>query len=162
MQALNMVRQRTGLRFRYVICGKAIDVAYVERIKQEVASTPDCFLYLGEISRADLRRLYSRSRLMVLGAQEERNKIEGYGLVINEAGAQQCPSIATRVGGISDAIIDGQTGLLCDPRDAQTFSDSIERLLVDQGLYEKLALGAHEYAERLTWERTAHATIAEL
>lgn len=69
----------------------------------------------GRVSDADIRRLYRRSACHLLLAQPEPGRIEGFGLVLLEAAAQHCPSVATRVGGIPEAM--GPTGVLVDPGD---------------------------------------------
>jgi glycosyltransferase involved in cell wall biosynthesis len=160
MQALRQMAERSDIDFRYVICGKAVYPDYSEKVLAEVAAFPKRFLYVGPLSKDDVRRLYARASVMVLAAQDEPGFIEGFGLVITEAGAQKCPSVATRVGGIVDAVLDGKTGLLCDPEDVGGISASIERLLQDQHLRQKLGASAHDYAASLTWEETARRTLA--
>jgi glycosyltransferase involved in cell wall biosynthesis len=50
---------------------------------------------------------------------------------IVEAMAAAKPVVATRVGGIVDAVVDGDTGLLVPPRDPTALAAAIERLLID-------------------------------
>jgi glycosyltransferase involved in cell wall biosynthesis len=53
---------------------------------------------------------------------------------IVEAMAAGKPVVATRVGGIVDAVVDGQTGLLVAPRQPAALAGAIERLLIDPAL----------------------------
>ena len=48
---------------------------------------------------------------------------EGFGLVVTEALWQGAPVIGSRVGGIKEQVIDGQTGYLVDPLDVETIAD---------------------------------------
>jgi glycosyltransferase involved in cell wall biosynthesis len=53
---------------------------------------------------------------------------EGFGSVIIEAAACGIPSIAYRIDGVIDAIVDGHTGVLVKERDVRGFSDAMRRL----------------------------------
>ena len=53
---------------------------------------------------------------------------EGFGSVIIEASACGIPSIAYRIDGVIDAIVDGRTGLFVDKGDVQCLSDVMNRL----------------------------------
>jgi trehalose synthase len=54
---------------------------------------------------------------------------EGFGLVVSEALWQGTPVIGSRVGGISQQVLDGQTGYLVDPQDVEAVAASMARLL---------------------------------
>jgi len=59
---------------------------------------------------------------------------EGFGVVIIEAAAMGIPAIGSKIYGVSDAIIDGQTGLLFDCRNAKQLQACIEKLSSDPEL----------------------------
>jgi len=63
---------------------------------------------------------------------------EGFGTVVIEAAAMGVPAIASRIYGLTDAVVDGQTGLLCPAGDANALAEAIERML-DPSLRENLA-----------------------
>ncbi len=64
---------------------------------------------------------------------------EGFGLVIVEAMAQGTPVIATEVGGVTEIIVDQDTGLLHRPADDADLAAKILTLLSDKALAERLA-----------------------
>ncbi len=51
---------------------------------------------------------------------------EGFGLVAIEASAMQVPVVATNVSGVTDAVVDGQTGVLIPPADAPALEQVLE------------------------------------
>lgn len=59
---------------------------------------------------------------------------EGFPNVVLEAGAMELPVVTTRVPGCEEAVVDGETGLLVPPRDAQALGDAIRRYLSDPAL----------------------------
>ncbi|BCO29313.1 D-inositol-3-phosphate glycosyltransferase [Rhodoferax lithotrophicus] len=59
---------------------------------------------------------------------------EGFGTVVIEAASMGVPTVGTRIYGLTDAVEDGQTGLLVEPRDADKLADSLLNLLNDTSL----------------------------
>ncbi|MEX0673512.1 MAG: glycosyltransferase, partial [Gaiellaceae bacterium] len=55
-------------------------------------------------------------------------------MVAREAMAHGRAVVATSVGGLADAIVDGETGLLVPPRDPAALRAALVRLLEDPGL----------------------------
>ncbi len=71
---------------------------------------------------------------------------EGFGSVLIEAAACGIPSIAYRIDGVIDAIVDGQTGILVDKADVHALSDAMIRLGENQNMRKVLAEAAHQRA----------------
>lgn len=69
---------------------------------------------------------------------------EGFGTVLIEGAAAGLPAVASRIYGIEDAVIDGQTGLLHPPGDTEAIAATIERLLNNPELRMQLAVGARQ------------------
>lgn len=85
---------------------------------------------------------------------------EGWGMTVTEAGACGTPSVATRIGGHEDAVVDGQSGLLVDR--AVELRNALDTVLRDEVLRRRLGAGALEHAARFTWDATARGTLAAL
>lgn len=69
---------------------------------------------------------------------------EGFGLVFIEAGYCSKATVTTRVGGIPDIVIDGETGLLCAPSHPDQLADNILKLLKHPGLAKKMGQNARK------------------
>ncbi|HSC21454.1 MAG TPA: glycosyltransferase, partial [Solirubrobacterales bacterium] len=62
----------------------------------------------------------------------QKSLAEGFGLTVAEAMWKARPLVASRVGGIQDQVVDGETGILVDdPRDLRAFAAAIEELTGD-------------------------------
>ena len=72
---------------------------------------------------------------------------EGFPISILEASAAGIPSIGTNIYGISDAIIDGSTGILVEPRNPSALADAITYLYQDSD--ESVRLGKNAYDRAL-------------
>jgi glycosyltransferase involved in cell wall biosynthesis len=73
---------------------------------------------------------------------------EGFGLTVVEAAACGTPSIGTRIHGLTDAIIDRETGLLVPPRDAKALARSMMELVSDPQLRRRLGSSAMHRVRR--------------
>jgi glycosyltransferase involved in cell wall biosynthesis len=74
-------------------------------------------------------------------------KPEPFGLVTVEAMTQGCAVIATNHGGTCELIQEGVTGMLVPPADPKSLAASIELLLTDEVLREKMGQAAAVYAQ---------------
>jgi len=70
-------------------------------------------------------------------------------MVIYEAGATGRPVLASRIGGIPELVVEGQTGLLFGPGSADELSRQMARLYGDQELCRRLGNGARRHIEHV-------------
>lgn len=83
---------------------------------------------------------------------------EAFGLVFCEAGYTGLPSVATRVEGIPDVVLDGKTGLLVPPRRPELFAAAVLKLAKDRKMQVQMGREAHKYiAENFNLERFSQA-----
>jgi phosphatidylinositol alpha-1,6-mannosyltransferase len=109
----------------------------------------------GTVSGSRLHEHFRHAAVFVLTPQQDGLSFEGFGLVYLEAGAFGLPVVATRSGGVADAVLDGKTGFLVDPQDVDAISLAIAHLLSDPDLARRMGQANREWAETLTWERNA-------
>ncbi len=74
---------------------------------------------------------------------------EGFGSVVVEAAAMGVPTVATRVVGIVDSVVENETGLLVPPKDANALAEALARLLGNPQLRRELGLAAQARARAL-------------
>ena len=96
---------------------------------------------LGSSSDEELIKLYQACDLVVLPALDTKDDVEGFGIVALEAAAAGKPVVATRVGGIPDAVEDGRSGILVEPQEYDALSQAVISLLQDRD--RSLSLGAY-------------------
>jgi phosphatidylinositol alpha-1,6-mannosyltransferase len=97
-------------------------------------------------------------------ASEDRGtgSVEGFGIVYLEAAACEVPSVAGATGGVADAVVDGETGLLVDPLDEAALADALVRLLGDPALRERLGRqGRRRILEEFSWARLGEIVARE-
>jgi trehalose synthase len=80
----------------------------------------------------------------------QKSLVEGFGLTVTEPMWKARPVLASRVGGIKDQIVDGESGvLLDDPYDLDGFATQLDGLLRDGDRAERLGNSAHERVREL-------------
>ena len=107
---------------------------------------------VGEVADSELGKYYEGAELFALTSMPYKKSVEGYGLVYLEAGHYGLPSIAHRIGGVPEVVIDGKTGLLADPGDRATLVEALRKLIEDPALRKSLGEQAHQYAHRRSWK----------
>ncbi len=109
--------------------------------------------FLGRLDDQELTEIYQAADLLVLPVLPMKDDVEGFGIVLLEAAAAGKPVVATRVGGIPDAVEDGQSGLLMNPGDYESLSVTVVRLLGnDRARREMGECGRARAQEKFRWE----------
>jgi glycosyltransferase involved in cell wall biosynthesis len=79
---------------------------------------------------------------------------EGTPVSLIEAQAANKPIVSTRVGGIADIVIEGQTALLAGVQEAETFSRHLLQVVEDDELRKRLSEKSHEHVlQRFSYQR---------
>jgi len=71
---------------------------------------------------------------------------ETFGLAALEAMACDVPVVASRVGGLPELVVDGETGFLCELDDLDAFTERTKQLLTDAELHHRMSEGARTRA----------------
>ncbi|TCO33260.1 D-inositol-3-phosphate glycosyltransferase [Kribbella steppae] len=85
---------------------------------------------------------------------------ESFGLVALEAQACGTPVVAAAVGGLTTAVVDGQTGLLVPGHSVDDFADALTRIATDPLTRESMGRAAVKHAQGFGWDLTAKKTLA--
>ncbi len=87
--------------------------------------------------------------------------LEAFSLALAEAAAAGLPVVASRIGGIPEVVLDGETGLLVPPANRAAFLAAATRLLADPALSGRLGTAAADRAARVfPLERMITDTLA--
>ena len=91
----------------------------------------------------DVADMLARADIFVLSSTSE-----GLPLSILEAMVAGLPVVASSVGGVPEAVEEGETGLLVPPRDPVRLAAALERLLVDPALRRRLGANGRDPRSR--------------
>jgi glycosyltransferase involved in cell wall biosynthesis len=91
---------------------------------------------------------------------DKRGDTEGLGVVLLEAMSYRVPVIGSAIGGITDIIADGETGLLVPPEDSAAIAAAVQRIAGDPALAERLAdAGSRRVREQFGWDAITAAWL---
>lgn len=107
----------------------------------------DRVVFTGFVTDREVSLLYSRCDIYVSPSSEVDRDVEGFGIALAEASAHGKPVIAGQSGGVKDAVLDGETGLLIDKPDVEKLIDYIARLLDDKSLRDRLGRAGQKFVE---------------
>ena len=102
--------------------------------------------FLGLVSRARLLTLFAACDVFLLPGREVQGSAEGFGIVFLEAALAGKPSVAGRVGGAREAVVDGETGLLVNGESASEIAQAASLLLADPAYAQRLGAAARRRA----------------
>jgi glycosyltransferase involved in cell wall biosynthesis len=131
---------RVDVPFCAAIVGDGPDRPLVEAAIAEAGLSGSIEL-LGE--RDDVASQLAQSDVFVLSSRSE-----GMPISVLEAMAAGLPVVASAVGGVPELVVDGETGVLVPPDDADALADALRRVLDDDALRHRLGDGARRRAAK--------------
>ena len=105
--------------------------------------------FLGALPHADALSHMRRAAMLVLpSVHTPTGRVEGLGMVLLEAAATGVPVVASRVGGIPEGVLDGQTGVLVPERDAEALYVGMAGLLDQPDTRRRMGAAARILVEQ--------------
>lgn len=155
LKALQALPPDLAARTEYWIAGSTSKSRY-ERILRETAAIPGLTVrFLGNLPDDELDRVYTRADVFALTSIDHGHSVEGFGLVYLEASAHGLPVVAHRVGGVAEAVVEGETGFLIAPDQPAALTEAFRRLLTDSTLRRRMGEAGRAWARSTTWEQAA-------
>lgn len=88
------------------------------------------------------------------------SRYEELGSVLLEAMAAALPVVATRVGGIPSAVVDGETGFLVSANDPGAMAAALDNVLRDEELRKRMGAAARRRAAAFSWKNLARRVVS--
>lgn len=141
-----------GLHLLVVGDGAALNTLTAKDEKDTVSNRVHL---VGRRPHSEIPRWLSAGDILVLPSWRE-----GLPNVVVEAMACSRPVVATKVGGIPEAIEHGKTGVLIEKGDVRALTHAIVQLISNPAERERMGqAGRREAEERFTWKKNAEKTI---
>jgi phosphatidylinositol alpha-1,6-mannosyltransferase len=106
--------------------------------------------FLGRCDDASLSAAYQAANIHVFPVLELPGDVEGFGMVALESAAHGLLTIAFSVGGVSDAVLHGQTGILIEPGNYFALAEAVNRQLASSRENDAV-VACREFAAGKTW-----------
>ncbi len=151
--------------FRWVVVGGGADLDFY-RDRAHEAGASSHLSFVGAVEDACLADAYAACDIFCLLSREEQSArgllAEGYGIVFLEAASFSKAAVGLRRGGVPDAVIHEQTGILVDVDDAEAIADEISRLIDDPDERKRLSHNAYERAMGVVSWSAARQRLREM
>lgn len=138
------------------ICGQGDDRPRLERLAVELG-LGDAVRFLGFVSEEEKQRLLRRAWAVVFPSPKE-----GWGITNVEAAACGTPALASDSPGLRESVQNRVTGYLVPHGDWRALADRMLALAADPTLVERLGRAARVFAEGLSWDSAARATLEHI
>ncbi len=133
VQAFSTVRGAVKL---WIAGDESFDPAYVGQLRTQA---PPNLRFLGHLQREQVWEVLSQVDAVVVPSLWH----ETFSLIVHEAFAAGVPVVASRLGALTEAVRDGQDGLLVSPGDVVAWSTALQRLVDEPDLRTRLRANVH-------------------
>ncbi len=139
-----------------VLCASSPDTPELEReVREKVQQNPNVKWINEMVPKSEVIQLYSHAEAFICPSI-----YEPFGIINLEAMACKAPVIASRVGGIKEVVIDGETGFLVPPDDPDELARKIRFTLDNKDLVTKFKENGRKRVEQhFSWESIAKRTV---
>ena len=103
--------------------------------------------FMGYLRGERLSQAYASADIFVFPS-----RLETYGLVVIEAMAAGLPVVASRVGGVSEIVNEGETGYTFETGDTRALTEGIGKIAGNRDIMRAMGAQARAYAETQSWE----------
>lgn len=148
IKALNLIKEKYNIDFIYYLAGKGSEK---KRIMRELKKAKFEWKYFEEISEVNkINKFYPSLDVFVMPPLVLPDDVEGFGIVYLEANAYGIPVVASRTGGVSDAVKEGTSGVFADPTSPEDIALKILETLNNKDKYYK---SSRNWAKRFDVKR---------
>jgi colanic acid/amylovoran biosynthesis glycosyltransferase len=158
IEACRLLRDR-GVDFELHLVGEGEDREKLEEIVRGY-HLEQYILFCGSMPHAQLVKVLQQMDLMTLpSVLDKLGRREGIPVALMEGMAMGLPVVSSRLSGIPELVLDGETGYLVEPRDTEGIADAIEKLYRDPELRSRFGNAGRQ---RIIDEFELHKNVEKL
>lgn len=131
----------------YLIIGEGMEEERLEILTKDLG-LEEFVKFAGYVEPDEISPYFNICDVFIMLSIKIGYEYESFGIVFLEANACSKPVIASNIGDVEEAVIDGVTGLLVDPHDVDEIARAIIRLLTDREYAQKLGASGRRRVER--------------
>ena len=149
-ESINNVNRLYPKKSEFVIVG---DGPYTNEMKKDL---PENVHFTGYKKGKELHEIYATCDAFVFPSSTET-----FGNVVLEAMASGLPVIAVNSGGVKDSVKDGYNGIMCEPRDAGSFTKGVGAFIENPGLFDVMGKNARDFALTKSWDSIFSTLVSD-
>jgi glycosyltransferase involved in cell wall biosynthesis len=113
--------------YLYIIAGRGPEFEPIHH-KVKERGLQNQVVMIGKVSEKVRRLIYNAADVFIMPNITVEHDVEGFGIVVIEAGSCGLPVIASKIQGLKDAVIENRTGYLIEEGDTTGFLDRIRSI----------------------------------
>jgi len=144
---------KPALNIKYVLIGDGQKTQYLKNLTKQL-NLESQIEFLGSCDLEKRNKFYKLSDIFLMPVETTINRIEGFGIVFLEVNYYNVPVIGTATGGILEAIVDGETGLLIKTNDLNDLVEKILYLYENENVRKKMGEKGHNRViNEYSWQK---------
>ncbi len=152
IQAMKIVAERNH-RVRLFVVGEGPEEEKLRKLTKEL-NLELKVNFVGQVVHEKVPEYLIAADVLVLPSLSE-----GFPVVLPEAMACGLPIVAARVGGVPEIVIDGENGLLVDPRKPEQVAEAVLKILENYDLATKMSANNIASVRQYSWKTTAEKLV---
>jgi glycosyltransferase involved in cell wall biosynthesis len=123
---------------------------YIEHLRKQISGPLEGRVFIGsEVPHDKVKSILHSAAMLV-----QPSLVETFGMPVAEAMACSLPVVASRIGGLPEIVVNGQTGLLVQPDNPQQLAEAILQLIQNSELSRTMGRAGRIRAQQLfSWSR---------
>src|SRR5262249_22181566 len=159
--ALELLASR-NIRMRYVVVGDGAERGALKDMARK-CGLEEMVEFRGHVSDREKWRVLGSADVFAMASRFKlMEQHEGFGIAFVEANIFGVPAIGTRTGGIPDAIVDGETGVLVEPESPVGLANALEELYRNAEMRHRMGASGRHRARRYSPERVARDLLRHI
>ncbi|MEZ4547133.1 MAG: glycosyltransferase [Thermodesulfobacteriota bacterium] len=151
-----LAAKNPGLTIKYEIIGEGKLLDKLQSLAAE-EETSDAVTFAGGMDQDYISGRLAESDIFLLSSVEEALSV-----ALMEAQASGLPVVATKVGGVSEVVSDGESGYLVQPGDAEALAEKLDLLVKDPEGRKKMGMAGRKTVEEKYDIRKLNKKLVEL
>jgi len=142
-------------KYNLVLVGVPRDVNFSDKVKKVIKELKinDQVKQFNKITNDDLPKIYSGAKFFIYPSF-----FEGFGLPVLESLSCGVPVIASNTSSLPEMV--GSAGVLVNPENIEEMKLAMEKMLLDNKLYQNIKDKCLDQVSKFKWQKTAKETIA--
>lgn len=162
VEALGQLPPTVREHVQYRVLGPVVKKNYAQSVREAAQRHQVDMVLTGELQDEQVASELDQADVFVMTSVPARHSIEGFGLVYLEAGFRGLPVVAHDIGGVADAVVNEETGLLVALDDRAALATALTRLIESAELRQQMGKAGRRRARLFDWESTARKLFANL
>ena len=144
LKSLSEMNNNNELKpFFWNICGEGLQANEIKEAIKHLNLSNNVQL-VGKVTGNEKESFLEKADLFIMPSYKVNDSIEGFGISYIEAAAYGVPSIAGIDGGVSDAVIDSETGWCVNPLDKSALSKTLQNAINNKDIREQYGIDAQK------------------